>query len=84
MANLNPKKFNLSSKIKLKKDEKGIFIILERKSRIIMKDGRRLLGIVKKIKEIEPNERISVLSSAPICSKTKYFLFQNGVCIQSV
>ena len=84
MVSINPKTYNLSSKTKLKKSPKGIFIVIERKSRIIMKDGHRILSDVKKIKELEPDKKISVLSSAPVCSKTKHFLYDNGVSIENV
>ena len=83
-VSINPKTYNLSSKTKLQKSPKGIFIVIERKSRIIMKDGYRILSDVKKIKEFEPGKKINVLSSAPVCSKTKHFLHKNGVSVENV
>ena len=84
MVNINPKTYNLSPRTKLKKGPEGIFIIIERKSRIIMKDGHKILSNVKKIEEFEPGKKVSVLSSAPVCSKTKHFLHENGVNIENV
>jgi len=83
MVNIDPQKYNLSSRIALQEDEsKNVFIKINRKSRIVMKDGHRILEIVKKIKQIEKQKNIGVLSQAPICSKTKMFLNKNGVSIQ--
>ena len=49
-----------------------------------MKDGHKILSNVKKIEKFEPGKKISVLSSAPVCSKTKHFLHENGVSIENV
>ena len=83
MLNINPKNYNLSSRIILQEDIlKKLFIVVRRKSRIIMKDGVRLLGISKKIKEKEKNRKTGVLTTAPICSKTKKYLEENGISVQ--
>tara|TARA_X000001036_G_C20260304_1_gene635915 strand:- start:278 stop:535 length:258 start_codon:yes stop_codon:yes gene_type:complete len=83
MLNINPKNYNLSSRIILQEDiSKKLFIVVRRKSRIIMKDGVRLLGISKKIKEKEKNRKTGVLTTAPICSKTKKYLEENGISVQ--
>ena len=84
MVNIDPKTYNLSPRTKLKKSPEEIFIVIERKSRIIMKDGHKILRNVKKIEKFEPGKKISVLSSAPVCSKTKQFLHENGVSIENV
>ena len=83
MININPKKYNLSSRIALQENAlKELCIVVKRKSRIIMKDGRRLLEIAEKIKQVEKNRKIKILSSAPFCSKTKVFLKKKGLIIQ--
>ena len=85
MLNINPKNYNLSSRIILQEDiSKKLFIVVRRKSRIIMKDGVRLLGISKKIKEKEKNRKTGVLTTAPICSKTKEFLKKNDIAINYI
>ena len=84
MKNVDPKLYNLHSRTRLKKSEKGIFVVIDRKSRIVMKDGHRIYEIAKQIKTFEVGEKISVLSNAPICSKTKKFLYQNDIDIKSL
>ena len=83
MVNINPKIYGLQPNVKLKRVKGVVFVVINRKSRVIMKDGHRILKIVKKIKQIEINKSIGVLSSAPICSKTKEFLFQNDIIIKT-
>tara|TARA_B100000287_G_scaffold311024_1_gene294277 strand:+ start:219 stop:476 length:258 start_codon:yes stop_codon:yes gene_type:complete len=83
MINIDPKKYNLSSRISLQENSlKELCIVVNRKSRIIMKDGRRLLEIAEKIKQVEKNRKIKILSSAPVCSKTKVFLEEKDLFIQ--
>ena len=84
MVNIDPKKYGLHPRVKRKGSGKEIFILIERKSRIIMKDGHKILSNVKKIEEFEPGKKVSVLSSAPVCSKTKHFLHKNGVSVEIV
>ena len=46
-----------------------------------MKDGRKILEKVRKIQQQE-NKIISVKTSAPLCSKTKQHLQENGIEIR--
>ena len=85
MKNIDPTQYNLSSRVDLRQDRSGdLLIIIDRKSRIIMKDGIRVLGMVKKINKIDPKKNISVRTSAPICSKTKKLLLENSIIIKSL
>ena len=84
MRSVDPKKYNLHPRTILKETKKNIFIIIDRKTRIIMKDGWRIFEIVKQIRQFELDKKISVLSSAPVCSKTKKFLGQRQVEIKSL
>ena len=80
MKNIDPTQYNLSSRVDLRQDRSGdLLIIIDRKSRIIMKDGIRVLEVVKKINKIDPKKNISVRTSAPICSKTKKLLLENNI-----
>ncbi len=85
MKNIDPTQYNLSSRVDLRQDRSGdLLIIIDRKSRIIMKDGIRVLEMVKKINKIDPKKNISVRTSAPICSKTKKLLLVNSIMIKSL
>ena len=56
-------------------------IVIIRKSRIIMSDGKKILEKTEKIKEALPKAKISLKTSAPVCSKTTVFLKKNGIDI---
>ena len=85
MKNIDPTQYNLSSRVGLRQDRSGdLLIVIDRKSRIIMKDGIRVLEMVKKINKIDPKKNISVRTSAPICSKTKKLLLENSIMIKSL
>ena len=84
MRNIDPKKYNLHSRTKLKKMGKRVFIVIDRKTRIIMKDGYRIFEIVKQIRQFESDKKIGVLTSAPVCSKTQNFLLQNQIVIKGL
>ena len=84
MKKINPKLYGLHSRIVLRKNKKNIYLVIDRKSRIIMKDGHRILEIAKKIRDFEAGKNVSVLSSAPVCSKTQKFLTENKITIKSL
>ncbi len=79
---IDPKLFNLPPSTKLKQVGSNQFdIIIQRKSRIIMKDGKGVLAKVGKIKHHVPKAKISLRTSAPVCSKTKAFLKERGISV---
>tara|TARA_B100000579_G_scaffold144380_1_gene117177 strand:+ start:587 stop:841 length:255 start_codon:yes stop_codon:yes gene_type:complete len=82
MVTIDPQKYNLSNRIKLQEGPEGIFIIINRKSRVVMKDAERILEIVKKIKNVDSKKNVGILSLAPICSKTKIFLLNKKISIK--
>ena len=84
MKKVDPKLYNLHSRIILRKTKNDIFIVMDRKSRIIMKDGVRILEIVKKIRGFETEKNFGVLSGAPVCSKTQKFLNENNITVKSL
>ena len=83
MKNIDPTQYNLSSRVDLRQDRSGdLLVVIDRKSRIIMKDGIRVLEMVKKINKIDPKKNISVRTSAPICSKTKKLLLEYSIVVK--
>tara|TARA_B100001250_G_C19650742_1_gene722550 strand:+ start:440 stop:694 length:255 start_codon:yes stop_codon:yes gene_type:complete len=81
MKKINPREFGLSKRVELYKDRNKVIIKAKRKSRIIMNDGLRFFEIAKKIKENNKEKKISLLTNAPICSKTKSFLMKKNISI---
>tara|TARA_B100000686_G_C16215622_1_gene677642 strand:- start:347 stop:604 length:258 start_codon:yes stop_codon:yes gene_type:complete len=80
MQPIDPRAYNLSSRTKLFQNNAGsLFIVIDRKSRIIMNDGHRIIKIAKDINEVNNNKNISLLTSAPVCSKTKKLLLDNNI-----
>ena len=75
--------YGLSSRGNLVRHDDHIGIIIDRKSRIIMKDGHRIVNQAKKINTIQ-EINICLYTSAPICSKTKEFLKKNDIAIASI
>ena len=69
----------LPSRTKLATDGKRAhYIIKNIKSRIIMKDGKKILEIAKKIKT-EIKTSVFLATTAPVCSKTKAYLKENKI-----
>ncbi len=83
MESLSPKDYGLNAKVRLIQSEDHIGIVIDRKSRIIMKDGIRILDQVNKINETT-NTAIHLYSSAPVCSKTKAFLNNANILIKPI
>ena len=80
MRKLDPKVFNLSNRVNIQEnDKKEVFFIIERTSRIIMKDGRRIFIQSQIVKEKRPNVRFFLMTSAPVCSKTIKYLKQREI-----
>ena len=76
---IDPTKAGVSKRIKVGIDtQANYYIVKSVKSRIIMKDGRRLLDQIRQIKKVS-NKEVLIFTTAPVCSKTKSFLNSNGV-----
>ena len=83
MKKVDPIQYNLHSRVDLREDKEGaLFIVVDRKSRIIMKDGHRILEMVNTISREDQSKKVSIRTSAPVCSKTKKFLLESGVVIK--
>ena len=80
MKPIDPKTYNLPPRIKLFENNSGsLFVLIDRKSRVVMKDGHKIVKIAKDIKKINQNKKISLLTSAPVCSKTKKHLLKCSI-----
>ena len=78
MNRIDPKTFNLNSRVVIEKRKDSFKLVVNRKSRIIMKDGRRLLEQANQIKKIS-KKPVIIFTTAPVCSKTKAFFSENSV-----
>ena len=80
MKPVDPKTYNLSPRTKLLENNKGsLFVIVDRKSRIVMKDGHKIAKMAEDIKKVNQNKKISLLTSAPVCRKTKKHLLKCSI-----
>ena len=72
---IDPREFGLSPHTALGQLSQNHFVIIkDRKSRIIMKDGRQVFEQIQQIQKHAPNSKVSLATSAPVCGKTtKYF-----------
>ena len=84
MKIINPADYNLHPRTRLVGENKNIFIVINRKSRIIMKDGHRIVEIANKIKSVKNEKSVGVMSNAPVCSKTQKFLISNGIVVKGL
>ena len=85
MKKIDPKRYNLSSRLNLQQNKLNeLFIIIDRKSRVVMKDAHRILETVNRIQSIEKDRHVAVLTSAPVCSKTQTFLSDNSISVKNL
>lgn len=77
---LHPKQFGLPARTVLEQiDDKTIAIVVNRKSRIIMAAGKKILEKSKKIKQSQMSVKVALKTNAPVCSKTVKFLESEGI-----
>ena len=81
---IDPKPFGLPPSTKLMQIDTTKFnLVIQRKSRITMKDGEGIMAKVNKIKNQVPNAKVSLKTSAPVCSKTKTYLEEHGISVSA-
>lgn len=79
---LDPRQYGLPGRSRvIRLPDQTIALLVERKSRVIMADARKLLAKAGKIQEQEPQTKVALYSSAPICSKSKIFLEEQGIAV---
>ena len=85
MKKLDPNIYGLKPRTKLfENSKKEVLIVIDRKSRVVMKDGLKVFKIAEKVRQKEEQKKISLLTSAPVCSKTKSFLSENNILVESL
>ena len=81
---IDPKTFGLHFSTKIEQQDDTHFIIrMDRKSRIIMKDGEKILKNVQKINALVPEAVVTISTTAPVCGKTRQFLAGHGITIET-
>ena len=77
----NPKSVGAPARSVIGKDSKNhLYIVKNIKSRIIMKDGHKIVETVNQIKN-KTNSNVSLATTAPVCGKTTKFLNENDIKI---
>jgi len=76
---LSAKDFGLPSRTVLEQRGDTVVIRINRKSRIGMADGKKILEKARKIQIIRPSYVVALETTAPLCSKTKRFLEEEGI-----
>ncbi|MCK5165070.1 MAG: hypothetical protein KAQ72_15190 [Desulfobacula sp.] len=80
MEQVDPKLYGLPPRtVLMKQDSDEFVLVINRKSRIIMKDALTIVKKVEKIKEKVQGASVVLETSAPVCSKSIKFLKENGV-----
>ncbi len=79
---LDPKKFGLPARTVIEQiDKETIALVIDRKSRIIMADGKKILEKLNEIKKGQSATGVAFKTTAPVCSKTKAFLESENIRI---
>ena len=79
LKEINPLSVGAPPRSKLAIDlNKNVYIIKNINSRIIMKDGMKIVDIAKSI-QVQKNTKKYLATTAPVCSKTKKYLEENQI-----
>ena len=79
---IDPKQYGLSARDRLEKlSDNHLALVINRKSRIIMADGKRILQKAEILRTHQPDVSISLKTNAPVCSKTWAFLHDHDIDI---
>ena len=82
---IDPKLYELPPRtVLMKRGPDEFILVINRKSRIIMKDAVTILKRAEKIKEKALNAWVVVETNAPVCRKSIKFLKENGISVVAV
>lgn len=77
---IDPSEFGLPARTMLEQaGTNTIAVVMKRKSRIIMADGRKIVEKANQIKKVRSKAKIILKTTAPVCSKTIQFLAEEGI-----
>ena len=77
---IDPGEYGLSPKTVIEQIGKNhLAIVINRKSRVIMSDGKKIFEKADRIRTVKPAFKISLKISSPLCSKTKQYLKENNI-----
>ena len=76
---IDPEIYGLPKRTLLEKEGRTLYLVIDRKSRVIMADGRKIMLKVEQIRSADPKIKIGLKINAPLCSKTKAFLEEAGL-----
>ena len=81
MANyFDPKLFGLPPQTKIEEIKPNtLAIVINRKSRIIMADAKKILAKAAKIMQAKPGCKVFLKTTAPVCSKSQQLLEERGI-----
>ena len=78
---IDPKLIGIRSRIKILKKDEMIIMEIDRKSRIIMKDGEKIISNANIIKN-NFDLPMELHTSAPVCSKTRTYLEEMDIRVR--
>ena len=82
---IDPKSLGLPPRTVVEEiNENTLAIVINRRSRIVMTDGRKIFAKAEKIKQVKPGCKIMLKTTAPICSKTLQYFADHGIMIMVV
>ena len=77
---IDPKKFGMPARTVLEQIASNVIaIVMQRKSRIIMADGKKIVEKARKIQDVLPDVIVILKTCPPVCGKTVVFLEREGV-----
>jgi hypothetical protein len=80
-----PESFGLQQRTIIENIGPGVMaIVINRKSRIIMADARRIVANAAKITKTKPGTKVVLKTTAPVCSKTMQYLQERGIGVVRV
>lgn len=80
---LDPTYYDLPKRVLLEEHEGGIALVIDRKSRLVLADGVRILKQIRMIQEKGEGRPVILKTTAPVCSKTALFLGEHGIPVFS-